>query len=146
MKIALEADGWWHRSPEGATADRQRDSWLQSQGWVVFRVDDEHGEDSLRDQVVRVALLVRSQAPAGAPWCHSLRSDADTDIHWPLSLTRSLRAAPPTRLPVRKLAALEGLIISCMSTTEGSSKWTIQNSRPPADECGWTTRSRWQRR
>ncbi len=85
VKIALEADGWWHRSPEGATGDRQRDSWLRSQGWVVFRVDDEHGEDSLRDQVVRVSHLVRSQAPAGAPWCLSLRSDPDPYIRWPLT-------------------------------------------------------------
>ena len=85
VKIALEADGWWHRSPEGATADRQRDSWLRSQGWVVFRIDDEHGEDSLRDQGVRVAHLVRSQAPAGAPWCYSLRSYPDPYIRWPLT-------------------------------------------------------------
>lgn len=85
VKIALEADGWWHRSPEGATADRQRDSWLRSQGWIVFRVDDEHGEDSLRDQVVRVAHLVSSRAPAGAPWCHSLRSYPDPYIRWLLT-------------------------------------------------------------
>ena len=85
VKIALEADGWWHRSPEGATSDRQRDSWLRSQGWVVFRVDDEHGEDSLREQVVRVAHLVRSQAPAGAPWCLSIRSYPDPYIRWPLT-------------------------------------------------------------
>ena len=52
VKIALEADGWWHRSPEGATADRQ---------------------------------VVRSQAPAGAPWCHSLRSYPDPYIRWPFS-------------------------------------------------------------
>lgn len=57
-KIALEADGWYHRSPEGAAKDRRRDSWLRSQGWVVFRIDDEHGDYSLNDQVRRVARIV----------------------------------------------------------------------------------------
>lgn len=63
--IALEADGWWHRSPEGAAKDRQRDSWLRSQGWLVFRVDDEHGELVLRHQVMRVSRLVRSELASG---------------------------------------------------------------------------------
>lgn len=58
LKIALEADGWHHRAPEGAARDRLRDSWLRSQGWVVLRVDDEHGERALRAQVVRVAGIV----------------------------------------------------------------------------------------
>jgi len=62
LKIALEADGWWHRSPEGAVKDRQRDSWLRSQGWLVFRVDDEHGEGVLAAQVARVARIVRSSS------------------------------------------------------------------------------------
>lgn len=57
-RIALEADGWWHRSPEGAAKDRMRDSWLRSEGWVVFRVDDDHGGYSLEDQVRRVARIV----------------------------------------------------------------------------------------
>jgi len=59
--IALEADGWWHRSPDGAAKDRHRDSWLRSQGWIVFRVDDEHGEHVLRHQVMRVVRLVRAE-------------------------------------------------------------------------------------
>jgi very-short-patch-repair endonuclease len=58
LKIALEADGWWHRSPEGAARDRQRDSWLRSEGWLVFRIDDEHGERVLAQQVSRVAQIV----------------------------------------------------------------------------------------
>lgn len=58
--IGLEADGWWHRSPEGAVRDRQRDSWLRSQGWLIFRIDDEHGEDVLAQQLVRVTRFVRS--------------------------------------------------------------------------------------
>jgi very-short-patch-repair endonuclease len=59
--IALEADGWWHRSPEGAAKDRQRDSWLRSQGWVIFRVDDEHGEEILAEQIMRVGRIVRQE-------------------------------------------------------------------------------------
>jgi very-short-patch-repair endonuclease len=58
LKIALEADGWHHRSPEGAARDRQRDSWLRSEGWLVFRVDDEHGEAVLAEQISRVAQIV----------------------------------------------------------------------------------------
>jgi hypothetical protein len=64
QKIALEADGWWHRSPEGSARDRERDSWLRSQGWVVFRVDDEHGPDVLAEQVRRVSRFARSEEKA----------------------------------------------------------------------------------
>lgn len=60
--IALEADGWYHRSPDGAAKDRQRDSWLRSHGWIVFRVEDEHGEHVLRHQVMRVTRLVRAES------------------------------------------------------------------------------------
>lgn len=64
-RIALEADGWWHRSPDGASKDRQRDSWLRSEGWLVFRVDDEHGEDLLEHQVMRVCRVVRAELQSG---------------------------------------------------------------------------------
>jgi very-short-patch-repair endonuclease len=30
IQIAIEADGWHHRSPEGAAWDAERDSWLRS--------------------------------------------------------------------------------------------------------------------
>jgi very-short-patch-repair endonuclease len=65
VRMALEADGWWHRSPEGAAKDRQRDSWLRSQGWLVFRVDDEHGVPVLEHQLMRVSRLVRSELASG---------------------------------------------------------------------------------
>lgn len=58
VKIAIEADGWHHRSPEGAAKDAERDSWLRSHGWIVLRVDDRHGEDSLEDQIARAARLI----------------------------------------------------------------------------------------
>jgi very-short-patch-repair endonuclease len=61
QKIVLEADGWYHRSPDGAGRDRQRDSWLRSQGWLIFRVDDEHGPELLEEQVVRVSRVVMSE-------------------------------------------------------------------------------------
>jgi very-short-patch-repair endonuclease len=57
--VVLEADGWYHRSPEGAARDRTRDSWLRSQGWLVFRIDDEHGDNMLAEQVMRVSRFVR---------------------------------------------------------------------------------------
>lgn len=59
IKVALEADGWHHRSPNGAASDRQRDSELRADDWLVFRVDDEHGEDALMMQVGRVLQVVR---------------------------------------------------------------------------------------
>ena len=63
--IAIEADGWHHRSPEGAAGDRRRDSWLRSQGWVVFRVDDEHGERVLAHQIMRAVRLVNHDLSSG---------------------------------------------------------------------------------
>jgi very-short-patch-repair endonuclease len=59
-KIVIEADGWYHRSPEGAARDAERDSWLRAQGWLVVRVDDRHGEEALEIQVARVARLLRA--------------------------------------------------------------------------------------
>ena len=61
LKVALEADGWHHRSPEGAAKDAARDAWLRSQGWLVFRVHDEPGDEvSLNEQVARVAQVIRA--------------------------------------------------------------------------------------
>lgn len=59
-KLAVEADGWYHRSPEGAAKDSERDSWLRSEGWVVLRVDDRHGLDSLEHQIARVSSLIHA--------------------------------------------------------------------------------------
>lgn len=58
LQIAIEIDGWHHRSPEGAARDAERDSWLRSQGWIVLRVDDRHGQDSFDEQMVRICRLV----------------------------------------------------------------------------------------
>lgn len=57
-KVAVEADGWHHRSPEGAAHDAERDAWLRSEGWLVLRIDDRHGEDSLLGQIARVSRLI----------------------------------------------------------------------------------------
>ncbi|WFE44156.1 DUF559 domain-containing protein [Verrucosispora sp. WMMD1129] len=64
LMIALEVDGWHHLAPERAAKDAERDAWLRDQGWLIFRVDDRHGRDSLDRQVVRVCALV-----------HTLRGD-----------------------------------------------------------------------
>ena len=87
-KIALEADGWWHRSPEGASKDRLRDSWLRSQGWIVFRVDDEHGPHALADQVQRVARIIRAHPVLPKPppeprrgGCQAMVPDYDYEEH-----------------------------------------------------------------
>jgi very-short-patch-repair endonuclease len=47
IQIAIEADGWYHRSPEGSAHDAERDSWLRLKGRIVLRVDDRYGEDAL---------------------------------------------------------------------------------------------------
>ena|SRR5260221_214282 len=78
--IALEADGWYHRSPAGAAKDRNRDSWLRSQGWIIFRVDDEHGELVLREQVARVVRFVRSE---DEDWARSYRARKERWPHEP---------------------------------------------------------------
>jgi very-short-patch-repair endonuclease len=65
FKLALEADGWHHRSPEGAARDARRDSMLRAADWLVFRVDDLN-PDSLTTQVARVAQAVRLFEDRGA--------------------------------------------------------------------------------
>lgn len=64
-RIVIEADGWYHRSPDGAARDAERDSWLRAQDWLVLRVDDRHGEDALVRQVARVSRLIREHQWAG---------------------------------------------------------------------------------
>jgi very-short-patch-repair endonuclease len=58
VKVALEVDGWYHRSPEGAAKDAERDSELRHAGWLVLRVDDRRGENSMLDQVATVGGLI----------------------------------------------------------------------------------------
>jgi very-short-patch-repair endonuclease len=58
-QMAIEADGWHHRSPEGAAKDAERDSTLRAAGWVVLRVDDRHGEEALAEQLCRAVRLIR---------------------------------------------------------------------------------------
>jgi very-short-patch-repair endonuclease len=65
IKVALEVDGWHHRSPEGAARDARRDATLRAAGWLVFRVDDLDLE-SLPTQVARVAQVVRMLEDRGA--------------------------------------------------------------------------------
>jgi very-short-patch-repair endonuclease len=57
IRLALEVDGWHHRSPQAAAKDADRDAQLRGAGWVVVRIDDRSGEESLLDQVVRVSEI-----------------------------------------------------------------------------------------
>jgi hypothetical protein len=64
LKIALEADGWHHRSPEGAAKDARRDAILREAGWLMFRVHD--CDDMLiAEQLSRVARVIRSLIVSG---------------------------------------------------------------------------------
>lgn len=67
--VALEADGYHHRSADVALKDCLRDCWLRAEGWVVLRVDDAGGEESLVDQMRRVLAVLwpasmRGKSPA----------------------------------------------------------------------------------
>lgn len=64
VRVALEVDGWHHRSPEGAAHDALRDAVLRDHGWIVLRVDDRHGEESLEIQVSNaISAINRLRAP-----------------------------------------------------------------------------------
>lgn len=57
--IALEVDGPHHWRPDVAVKDVFRDSWLRSQGWLVFRVDDMTG--ALDEQLRRAVRMIRAE-------------------------------------------------------------------------------------
>lgn len=69
VMVALEVDGWHHRSPEGAAHDARRDAALRAAGWLVLRVDDRNGRDEMDEQVTRASRVV-----------HGLRAIGDPDI------------------------------------------------------------------
>jgi very-short-patch-repair endonuclease len=55
---AIEADGPHHWRPDVAIKDVQRDAWLRSQGWLVFRVDD--STDTLEQQLLRLVRIIKN--------------------------------------------------------------------------------------
>ena len=59
VKIALEADGPHHWRPDVAMKDVIRDAYLRSQGWLVFRVDND--SDTLDEQLCRVVRTIRAE-------------------------------------------------------------------------------------
>lgn len=56
VKIAIEVDGFHHRTADGALRDVTRDMFLREQGWVVLRVTADD-EDQLAT-VCRLTLIV----------------------------------------------------------------------------------------
>lgn len=67
LRVALELDGWHHRSPEGAAKDAARDCELRAAGWLIFRVDDRGDEDQRADQLSRVIEVVNALHARGTP-------------------------------------------------------------------------------
>ena len=60
VKMAVEADGPFHRQPENAARDAIRDAYLRNQGWLVFRVDDQSTEPrALDEQLCRAVRCIR---------------------------------------------------------------------------------------
>lgn len=115
-RIGLEADGFYHRLAEVAARDRVRDSWLRSQGWLIFRVDDDHGEDSLVLQVLLVVRVMRS-APEG----HRCPGQAGRAAGVPRDLTGT---RPPGQLAGRLLPAPRG----ASTWTRYAPKWSRRSS------------------
>jgi very-short-patch-repair endonuclease len=58
IKIGLEIDGPHHLRPDVAVKDVFRDSELQDEGWLIFRV---RYTDSFEDQLARVSGLIHQQ-------------------------------------------------------------------------------------
>lgn len=56
LLVDLEADGPQHYTRNAALNDVERDAWLRSKGWLVFRVDAENC--CLEEQVARVARTI----------------------------------------------------------------------------------------
>lgn len=68
LAVALEADGWYHRSPEAAARDAERDRWLRRQGWLVLRINDEPDDNVFQDQILRVVEVVSALAGSQLRW------------------------------------------------------------------------------
>lgn len=59
--IGIEADGFYHRMPGAPERDRERDAWLLSQGWFLFRIDDQCEEPELEERLLAAVLLIREE-------------------------------------------------------------------------------------
>jgi very-short-patch-repair endonuclease len=70
VRIAIEADGFFHRMPGKPERDAERDAWLLTQGWYVIRISDEEAEDAeLQQRLLCAVLLIREErAYQDLPW------------------------------------------------------------------------------
>lgn len=67
--LGIEADGFYHRMPGARERDRERDAWLLSQGWFLFRIDDQCEEPELEQHLHAAVLLIREERVyQGLPW------------------------------------------------------------------------------
>lgn len=65
LKIAVEADGKkWHSDPDSVQKDRNRDSKLAAQGWMVLRFKEEEIGERMQD-VIRVIAKAVNQRVQG---------------------------------------------------------------------------------
>jgi very-short-patch-repair endonuclease len=67
VKVGIEADGWHHFTPLTAAKDAERDSWLRAQGWAMFRVDFNHGEEGFLQSLCRASTFIRHERAMGYP-------------------------------------------------------------------------------
>jgi very-short-patch-repair endonuclease len=62
IKLGLEIDGPHHFRPDVAVKDTFRDSELQDQGWLIFRV---RYTDSFEEQLARISGLIHRELQWG---------------------------------------------------------------------------------
>jgi very-short-patch-repair endonuclease len=73
--MGIEADGFFHRMPGASERDRERDAWLLTQGWHLFRIADDCDEPELEQLLCCAVLLIREERVyQGLPWKREPRS------------------------------------------------------------------------
>lgn len=54
VKIDLEVDGPFHRTPEGIKRDRTRDKYMKANGWKIIRITDIELKNDFEKQILLV--------------------------------------------------------------------------------------------
>jgi very-short-patch-repair endonuclease len=64
FRIVVEIDGGQHALPEGSQSDRERDTFLQSQGFKVHRYWNSDVDQNLEGVAENILLALRTPTPA----------------------------------------------------------------------------------
>jgi very-short-patch-repair endonuclease len=75
VMIGIEADGFYHRMPGKAGKDQERDAWLLTKGWFIFRIPDDCSGSEFEQHLFSVLMLLRDEREsAHLPEHHEPRS------------------------------------------------------------------------